>query len=49
MYMGQILICAGIAMIALSIVLMLVLTVVFEKNKKKFINRKYGETEERDS
>ena len=49
MYMGQIMIFAGIAMIALSAVMMLVLTVVFGKNKKKLIKKVYGEIEERDS
>ena len=49
MYMGQIMIFAGIAMIAFSAVMMLVLTVVFGKNKKKLIKKVYGEIEERDS
>ena len=49
MYMGQIMILAGIAMIVFSAVMMLVLTVVFGKNKKKLIQKVYGEIGERDS
>lgn len=49
MYMGQLMIFAGIAMICFSVVMMLVLTVVFGKNKKRLIKKVYGEIEERDS
>lgn len=48
MYTGQIMIFAGIAMICFSVILMLVLAVVFGKNKKKLIKRIYGEIEDRD-
>lgn len=48
MYMGQIMMIAGGAMIAFSIGMMLVLTAVFGKNKKKLIREIYGEIEERD-
>lgn len=47
MYTGQIIIIAGIAMIAFSAIAMLVLTVVFGKNRKKLIKKVYGEIEER--
>lgn len=49
MYMGQIMIFVGIAMICFSVVMMLVLTVIFGKNKKKLIKKVYGEIEEIDS
>lgn len=49
MYTGQLMIYAGIGMIGFSVVMMLVLTVVFGKNKKKLIKKVYGEIEERDS
>lgn len=48
MFTGQIMIFAGIAVIAVSVIMMIVLTVVFGKNKKKLIKRIYGEIEERD-
>lgn len=48
MFTGQIMIFAGIAVIAISVILMIVLTVVFGKNKKKLIKKIYGEIEERD-
>lgn len=48
MYMGQIMIFAGMAMICVSVILLLILTVVFGRNKKKLIKRIYGEIEERD-
>ena len=49
MYMGQIMIFVGIAMICFSVVMMPVLTVVFGRNKKNLIKKVYGEIEERDS
>ena len=49
MYTGQIMMFAGIAMIAFSVIMMIVLTVVFGKNKKKLIKKVYGEIEERDN
>lgn len=39
----------GIALIVFSIIMLIVLTVVFGKNKKKLIKKVYGEIEERDS
>lgn len=49
MYMGQIMMFAGIVLIAVSVIMMLVLTVAFGKNKKNLIKKVYGEIEERDS
>lgn len=49
MYKGQIMIYTGIAMIVFSVIMLIVLTVVFGRNKKKLIKRVYGEIEERDS
>lgn len=49
MYVGQIMIFAGVSMICFSVLMMLVLTVVFGKNKKKLIKKVYGEIEEKDS
>lgn len=48
MYTGQIMIYAGIGMIGFSVIMLIVLTVVFGKNKKKLIKKVYGEIEERD-
>lgn len=47
MYVGQIMIIAGIAMICFAAVMMLVLAVVFGRNKKNLIKRIYGEIQER--
>lgn len=49
MYVGQMMIFAGIAMIAFSVVMLLVLAVVFGRNKKKLINKIYGEIQEREN
>lgn len=49
MYIGQIMMIAGGAMIAFSAMLMPVFAVVFGKNEKKLIKEIYGEIEERDS
>lgn len=49
MYTGQIMMIAGGVMIIFSTVMMLVLTAVFRKNKKKLIKEIYGEIEERDN
>ncbi len=49
MYTGQIMIYAGIALIAVSVVMLPILAAVFGKNKKKLIKKVYGEIEERDS
>ena len=49
MYTGQIMIFAGIGMIGFAAIMLIVLTVVFGKNKKKLIKKVYGEIEERDS
>ena len=49
MYMGQIMIYTGFAMIGFSVIMLIVLTVVFGRNKKKLIKKVYGEIEERDS
>lgn len=48
MYVGQMMIFAGIAMIAFSAVMLLVLTVVFGRNKKRLIKKIYGEIEKTD-
>ncbi len=49
MYTGQIMIITGIAMIAFSVIMMLILAVVFGRNKKQLIKKIYGEIQERDS
>lgn len=49
MYTGQIMIFAGIGMIGFAVIMLIALTVVFGKNKKKLIKKVYGEIEERDS
>ncbi len=49
MYTGQIMIITGIAMIAFAVVMMLILAVVFGRNKKRLIKKIYGEIQERDS
>lgn len=49
MYTGQIMIFTGIGLISFAVVMLIVLTVVFGRNKKKLIKKVYGEIEERDS
>lgn len=49
MYVGQIMIFTGIAMIVFSAVMMLVLAVVFGRNKKELIKKIYGEIQEREN
>lgn len=49
MYTGQIMIFAGIGMISFAAIMLIVLTVVFGKNKKRLIKKVYGEIEERGS
>ena len=48
MYTGQIMMFAGGIMAGGAVLLLLVLSVVFGKNKKKLIKRIYGEIQERD-
>lgn len=49
MYTGQIMMYTGMGMIGFSVIMLIVLTVVFGKNKKKLIKKVYGEIEESDS
>ena len=48
MYTGQIMMFVGTALIVFSVIMVLVLTVLFGKNKKNLIKKVYGEIEERD-
>ena len=45
-YTGQLMIFSGIAMIGFSVIMMLVLAVVFGRNKKKLIQKIYGEIQD---
>ncbi|MBQ7766803.1 MAG: hypothetical protein IJ397_08170 [Lachnospiraceae bacterium] len=46
MFTGQIMIYAGIGMVAVSLLLLLILTIVFRTGRKKLKNKIYSEYQE---